>query len=57
MDILIGYVFITVTVFMLTWGLLKIVEKVAQIEYHMEHMKRQLEEYDNKEKEKAKEAA
>lgn len=56
MDILIGYVSITVAVFMLTWGLLKIVEKLAQIEYHMEHMKKQLEEYDEKERQKAKEA-
>lgn len=55
MDILIGYVFITVGVFMLTWGLLEVVKKIAQIEYHIERMNKQLDQYETKEKQEVKE--
>lgn len=57
MDILIGYVSITVAVFMLTWGLLEMVKKIAQIEYHIERMNKILDQYDIKEKQEVKEAA
>ena len=50
MDIIIGYSFITFSIFMLTWGLIKIVEKVAEINYHIDHIKKRLDEYDEKTK-------
>ena len=50
MDIIIGYSFITFSIFMLTWGLIKIVEKVAEINYHIDHIKKRLDEYDEKAK-------
>ena len=43
MDILIAYSFIILAVFMLTWGLLKIVEKLARIEYDIEHINKKIE--------------
>ncbi len=50
MDIIIAYGFITFSIFMLTWGLIKIVEKVAEINYHIDHIKKRLDEYDEKTK-------
>jgi len=50
MDIFIAYGFLTFSIFMLTWGLIKIVEKVAEINYHIDHIKKRLDEYDEKAK-------
>ena len=50
MDIFVGFTFITLSVFMMTWGLIKIVEKVAEINYHIDHIKKRLDEYDEKTK-------
>ena len=50
MDIFIVYGFLTFSIFMLTWGLIKIVEKVAEINYHIDHIKKRLDEYDEKAK-------
>lgn len=50
MDIFVGFTFITLSVFMMTWGLIKIVEKIAQINYHIDHINKRLDEYDEKAK-------
>ena len=42
MGILIAYVFITIGLFMLVWGLLKTVEKIHEIEMYMDRINKRL---------------
>jgi len=44
------YVSITVGLFMFTYGLVRTVEKIAEIQYHIDHIKKRLDEYDEKAK-------
>ena len=42
MGILISYAFITTGLFMLVWGLLKIVEKIQEIEMYIDRINKRL---------------
>jgi len=48
--IMISYVSITLGLFMFTYGLVRTVEKIAEIQYHIDHIKKRLDEYDEKAK-------